>query len=183
MSVDEVVREALSDKVFYKNSGGGVTITGGEVLMQAAFARKILEQMKINDIHTIVETTGYGDLEDLLSLVPVTNQFYFDYKLGDPADFEKHTGGDVDVVLRNLTALRDITDRITLRFPLIPGITDTPENVASCYRLAVKLRIRHLHLLPYNSSAGAKYSWIGAHYPLTGLKPRENLYQDRKSVV
>ena len=178
MTVEEVVREALSDKVFYKNSGGGVTITGGEVLVQAPFARQILEQMKKNDIHTIVETSGYGELEDLLSLAEVTDLFYFDFKLGDPDEFERYAGGNLDVVLRNLVALRDKTDRITMRFPLIPGITDTPENVASCYSLAVKLQIGNVHLLPYNLSSEAKYSWIGAHYSLSELQPRERLFQE-----
>lgn len=183
MTVDEVLAEALSDKVFYNNSGGGVTLTGGEVLQQADFARQILVQLKKNGVNTIVETSGYGSREDLLSLVDATDMFYFDYKLGSQELFEKFVGGNLEVVLCNLKALRQMTDGILLRIPLIPGITDTAGNVLKCYELAVELQIHSVQLLPYNFSAGAKYCWIGKEYSLPDLKPREHIYEELLSMA
>jgi len=164
MALSDVVNEALEDKVFYKNSGGGVTITGGEVLYQPAFTRRILQALKEENIHTIVETSGFGREQDIISLAPFTDIFYYDFKLGDKELFEKYTGGNLETILENLTALRKKTDGIVLRIPLIPGITDSIENITSAYRIAHELEISTVHLLPYNASADAKYDWCGRIY-------------------
>ncbi|HEY5584336.1 MAG TPA: glycyl-radical enzyme activating protein [Ruminiclostridium sp.] len=177
-TVDEVVNEALEDRVFYKNSGGGVTLTGGEVLYQPAFTRRILQALKKEGVHTIVETSGFGSKQDLIDLVPFTDVFYYDFKLGEKELFKKYTGGDLNVVLENLVALRKRTDSIVLRVPLIPGITDSIENITSAYEIANKLKIGLVHLLPYNSSADAKYDWCGKIYPLGKLNARSGLYEE-----
>ena len=178
MTADEVVREALADRVFYENSGGGVTLSGGEVLSQAAFARNVLSQLKGEGIHTLVETSGFGREEALLSLAEVTDLFYFDFKLADSGMFRRFTGGDPEVVMRNLKSLRAVTDHIVLRIPLIPGITDTAENISAGFALACELGIQSVHLLPYNASAGAKYAWTGREYPLGLLEAREGLHEE-----
>ena len=180
MTLDEVVNEALEDMAFYKNSGGGVTLTGGEVLCQPAFTLRILQALKKEEVqvHTIVETSGFGNKRDLIDLVPYTDIFYFDYKLGKKELFKKYTGGDWDVVLENLKALREKTQSIVLRIPLIPGITDSVENINSAYEVANKLKIGVVHLLPYNSSADAKYDWCGMNYSLGKLSARPGLYEE-----
>lgn len=178
MTLEEVVNEALEDKAFYKNSGGGVTLTGGEVLCQPAFTLRILKALKKEGVHTIAETSGFGDKQALVDLVPFTDIFYFDYKLGKKELFKKYTGGDLDVVIENLEALRKKTESIVLRIPLIPGITDSEENIAPAYELANKLEIEEVHLLPYNSSADAKYDWCGKSYTLGRLSTRPGLYEE-----
>jgi pyruvate formate lyase activating enzyme len=183
MTVDQAVKEALSDEVFYKNSGGGITITGGEILLQATFARQVLEKVKMHDIHTIIETSGYGPKQDLLSFVEVTDVFYFDFKLGEPEQFKKYVGGSLEVVLNNLKALREKTNSIVLRIPLIPGITDTRENILAGYQLAQEMEIPTVHLMQYNSIADAKYDWIGKKYTLYGLEPREKLIEELLSLA
>ena len=169
MDVEQVVQEALQDRIFYQNSGGGVTISGGEVLRQAEFALEILRRLRCEDIHTIVETAGAGKRDALLDMVPYVNCFYYDYKLGDPALFRRYIGGMYDVVFDNLRALSDKTNKIVLRVPLIPGITDSEENVKGAYSCALSLGIAQVHLLPYNPSAGAKYEWCGLKYELEAL--------------
>lgn len=175
MTVEEAERELLADRIFYKNSGGGVTVSGGECLMQAEFTGALLAGLKKEKIHTIVETSGYGRRQDLLNLAEYTDLFYYDYKLADEELFRRYTGGELRVVSENLCALRKKTDRIVLRIPMIPGITDTAENVDAIYRIAEELKIREVHLLPYNESAGAKYEWCGKTYGLEGLTG--NLHQ------
>lgn len=162
----QAAREVTADKPFFKNSGGGVTISGGEVLTQAEFVTEILRLLKMEQIHTIVETSGYGDTESLLKMAAYTDTFFYDFKLGDKEKFRHYIGGDVDVVLSNLKKLRNRTDRIVLRLPVIPGITDTPENIDSLYETARENKIREIHFLPYNTSAGAKYEWCGRTYTL-----------------
>ena len=134
MTVEAAAGELLRDRVFYRNSGGGVTISG-----------------------------------DLLELAEYADEFYYDYKLADEELFEYYTGGKLRVVSENLGALRKKTDRIVLRIPMIPGITDTEENVDEIYRIAAALQIEQIHLLPYNESAGAKYEWCGRAYELEGI--------------
>lgn len=175
MQVDEIMQEILPDKVYFKNSGGGVTLSGGEVLLQPEFADRILRRLKEEGIHTIVETSGFGSQEALLRLADSTDIFYYDYKLGEPEKFSYYTGGDLNVVLKNLQALRNKTDAITIRIPLIPGITDTKENVKRAYETAQKLNIKMIHLLPYNTAAGAKYEWCGRSYELGELEPVKDL--------
>lgn len=176
LSVEDVIREVLPDKIFYDNSGGGVTISGGECLMQAQFTLRLLKELKMAGVHTIVETSGYGKQSELLSLAEYTDIFYYDFKLGEEALFRKYTEGDLRVVLDNLTALRKKTAQIVLRVPLIPQITDTQENVRMAYETAVRLQLAEVHLLPYNQSAGAKYEWCGREYGLgERVQKRETL--------
>lgn len=165
-TAEEVAKEVLADAVFFQKSGGGVTLSGGEVLMQAEFAYEILKILKAHKIHTIVETAGYGTEESLLKLAEYTDVFYYDFKLGDKEAFAKYVQGDLDIVTENLRALRRVTPNIVLRMPVIPNITDTEENVRSLYRTAQELSIGRVHFLPYNTSAGAKYEWCGEQFLL-----------------
>lgn len=166
MTVEDVMREVLPNQIFYQNSGGGVTISGGEVLAQAEFTLELLKELKAQGIHTIVETSGYGRKEHLLEWIPYTDLFYYDFKLAKEEDFLKYTGGDVKIVLENLKELRKHTDKIVLRVPMIPDITDTKENIEAMYQWAEELSIKEVHLLPYNTAAGAKYEWCGRDYTL-----------------
>lgn len=166
MTDEEAVRELAADRIFYKNSGGGVTISGGECLLQAEFVLAVLKGLRKEEIQVIVETSGYGDQDALLEMAEDVQMFYYDYKLGDPEAFRRYTKGELAVVLGNLEELRKRTDAITLRIPLIPGITDTQDNILHAYKLARELSIGEIHFLPYNRSAGAKYEWCGREYTL-----------------
>ncbi len=183
MKVEEIMEEVLADRVFFQNSGGGVTLSGGEILLQAEFAGRLLSRLKKEGIHTIVETSGYGATQELLHLAKYVDIFYYDYKLGDRSEFEHYIGGDLSVVLHNLERLREVTEAIVLRIPLIPGITDTKSNIESAYQTALRLNITEIHLLPYNAAAGAKYEWCGRTYELGDLKPDFKLYDELKNMA
>lgn len=167
-SLKELVEELLADRAFFENSGGGVTLTGGEVLMQAPFAYALLTELKKESIHTLVETSGYGDRDALLALSEVTDLFYFDFKLWDEDAFAFYTGGDVRIVKRNLESLVQTGSEIVLRVPLIHGITDTVKNIEALFGTAKANGIQQIHLLPYNIAAPEKYAWLGRNYPLDG---------------
>jgi len=166
VSVEDVMREVLPDRPFFRNSGGGVTLTGGEVLLQPAFALALLKELKQNDIHTIVETSGYGDTDDLLSFCAYTDIFYYDFKLWDAEQFKRYTGGDVRVVQTNLAALAKRHAHVVLRAPMIPGVTDTDGNADALYETAIRYGVAEVHLLRYNASAPEKYAWLDRPFPL-----------------
>lgn len=168
----DVAAEALEDTQFYRNSGGGVTLSGGEVLFQPEFATDILRKVKTQSVNTIVETSGNGRKLDLLAMVPYVDTFYYDYKLADAALLREYTGANISLIRQNLEALRNATDNIVLRVPLIPGISDTYENLKNTVDIAHKLEISTVHLLPYNYSAGAKYEWCGLTFGMSGSLPQ-----------
>jgi pyruvate formate lyase activating enzyme len=169
VSVDDLAEELLADKIFFSNSGGGVTLSGGEVLAQAKFASLLIRRLKSYGVHVIVETSGYGSSANMLLVAEDADEIYFDFKLFEEKAFKALTGGNVEVVTRNLELLAATGKDVTLRVPLIPGITDTEENVLHAYETAKKLNVKEVHLLPYNASSGAKYAWIGREYSLGGI--------------
>lgn len=173
ISSEEVIAEAVQDEVFYRNSGGGVTLTGGEVLYQPDFAQEIIMGLKQLDIHTIVETSGMGNWKYLEQMVPYTDQFYYDIKTIDPDKHVKFTGASNKSIIDNLQRLAQKTQNITIRVPLIPGYNDSCDDVCSIYNHILKLNLRNIHLLPYNASAGAKYEWLGLEY-LPGEQKRQS---------
>ena len=178
MTAQEVISEGIQDQVFYRNSGGGVTLTGGEVLYQPFFAMEILKGLKEHRIHTIVETSGFGDWNHLEEISKYTDIFYYDVKVIDDELHKQYTGASNQVILRNLTQLSSFHDEIVIRIPLIPGYTDTIENVTAIYHLAAELKIRQIHLLPYNPSAPAKYEWVDRTYKLGTLPTQDNEYPE-----
>lgn len=177
-TTEEVVQEGIQDKVFYKNSGGGVTLTGGEVLFQPLFAIEVLKGFKANDIHTIVETCGFGEWEHLKAICTYTDTFYYDVKVVDEELHRRFTDVSNRSILSNLAHLAQETDKIVLRVPLIPNYTDTIQNITAAYQLAIDYGIQHVHLLPYNPSAGAKYEWVNRPYIPGNLKMQDNSYLD-----
>ena len=142
-SAADVAGEALEDKLFFVNSGGGVTISGGEPLMQPLFTLEILKLLKNAGVHTIVETSGCGAESDLLEMARYADCFYYDFKLSDAGMYSRYIGDglSLSLTMNNLKKLRGITDGIVLRAPLIPGITDTEANLHGAVDLAIELEI------------------------------------------
>lgn len=170
--VDEILAEIMQDKVFFQTSGGGVTLSGGEVLFQSEFALAILECLHAEGISAVVETSGWGKWEDLASLSPVTDYFYYDIKSLSPEKHLRFTGADHHIILENLQKLSQLRDGkgIVLRVPLIPGHNDSNDDVVSVYALASACNLDQVHLLPYNTSASAKYEWLARMYMPGDLK-------------
>lgn len=175
-SVDQLLAEVLPDKPFYQMSGGGVTASGGEILMQSDFLFDFFSRLKGENIHTLAETSGYGEQKNLLKLADVTDIFYFDFKLWDPDAFRYYTGGDIEVIKNNLRALSLTGKDIVLRVPVIHGITDTDSNIMDLFRVADEYGLKSIQLLPYNQSAPEKYGWVGRPYSLNGnLSPGDRI--------
>lgn len=158
VSVDEVVTEINKDIIFYDESGGGVTFSGGEPLMQENFLTALLQACRVNAIHIVVDTCGYAPYSVFQKINPLVDLYLFDLKIIDDADHLKYTGISNFSIFKNLSQLIDDQKNIRLRFPLIPGITDTKENLNQMIEFIQKLKMNlPLDLLPYNKIAESKY--------------------------
>jgi pyruvate formate lyase activating enzyme len=168
---------------FYRNSGGGVTFTGGEPLSQPEFLVDILLECKKAGIHTAVETCGYCRQADLKEIIPLVDLFLFDIKLIDPEKHRKYTGKSNQVILDNLTFLSTQKKQIIIRFPLIPGITDTDENINDVALLMKKLGLSDINLEPYHSLGNAKYNELGINFSFDGLADETGYPADRLEQI
>lgn len=157
MSVGEVVEVVLKDRIFYDDSGGGVTFSGGEPLQQSDFLRAALEACQSRGIHTAVDTCGLAPEEDLLSVAEVTDLFLFDVKMLDDSRHRRYTGVSNRQILANLKALGRRGQRIWMRVPVIPGVNDDAENLEATAELAASIpSVERVCLLPYHPLGESK---------------------------
>lgn len=162
MSVQEVIDEVLKDKVFYSNSGGGLTLSGGEPLMQIDFACELLKQAKQNGIHTCIETCGFAKTEDILRIAEYTDIFLYDWKLTDDSLHKKYTGVSNGAILDNLLRIDSIGAKIIIRCPIIPSVNDTQEHFTGIAQVANALaNILAVEIEPYHSLGNNKYKKLG----------------------
>lgn len=142
---------------------GGVTFSGGEPLLQAPFLLDLIEQL--DDIHLLLDTSGYGSERDFRRVAERMNLIYFDLKLIDPALHRTFTGCDNAPILRNLSLLSAMNVPFVIRVPLVPGVTDTDKNLTAIARTVSGLpRPVQVDLLPYNHAAGGKYRAAGMEF-------------------
>lgn len=142
---------------------GGVTFSGGEPLSQAEFVAETIDQL--DNLHVLLDTSGYGSPDAFELLARRANLIYFDLKSSQPAIFKSYCGGNLDVVLANLDRLHEIPTPVVIRIPLIPGVTDTPDNLTGIARRVANLPgLLRVDLLPFNHLAGAKYPQVGRDY-------------------
>lgn len=189
MSTGEVMDEVKRDRIFYSESGGGVTFSGGEPLNQPEFLIDLMKECRKENFHTVLDTTGYTDTETIRMILPWTDLFLYDLKLMDKADHIKYTGVSNKSILENLSFLITGNQPVVIRIPVVPGITDTAKNIRglksflamykSADNNASKLK---LSLLPYHSIAKNKYERFQIENRLKELKDvqKESLLPLRK---
>ncbi|MDH3889692.1 MAG: glycyl-radical enzyme activating protein [candidate division Zixibacteria bacterium] len=148
---DDVIDAVARDVPYYDQSGGGVTFTGGEPLMQFEFLTELLKACRRRSIHTAVDTTGYAPGEKIRSIVELVGLFLYDLKIMDAKLHQEHVGVSNRLILDNLKMLADLGCAIIIRVPMIPGITDTPENIeAICAFVKPLSQIDQISLLEYH---------------------------------
>lgn len=163
-SVDEVIKEVLKDKVFYEQSNGGVTVSGGEPLMQINFIEELLKRLKQEKINTAVDTCGAVDFETLERAAKYTDLFLYDLKLMDDEKHKEYTGVSNKNILENLKKLSKIHQNINLRMPIIEGVNDDNGHIEKTIELLKDLNIKKINLLPYHNIAKHKYEKLGLVY-------------------
>lgn len=172
MTPDEVVAAVLKDAAFYRNSGGGVTFSGGEPLAQPAFLEACLRGCREAGIATAVSTTGYTTPEVLDAIEPLVDLFLFDLKLADTAQHAVWTGVGNEPVFRSLATLASrCPEKLVLRLPLVPGATDAPQNLATLVDRLAELGLGAVQVAPYHGLGADKYADFGRAPPMSPPPP------------
>ena len=161
IDVAKALRIAMEDQAFYAQSGGGVTVSGGEPLLQADFVWDLFTELKRQGIHTAVDTCGNVSWKAFEKVLPVADMFLFDVKHIDSQAHKRLTGAGNERILENLRKLSDAGARIEIRMPLVPGCNDDEKTLAGIGEMLGKLRIERMKVLPYHSMARSKYQALG----------------------
>ena len=180
-TVDETLDIVLKDEAFYKNSGGGVTLSGGEVLSQSEFASKFLKKAKEHGINTAIETSGFAGWDRLESVLRYTDLVLYDLKHVSEDMHIKYTGADNRLILENLKNTLSRDKKVIVRIPMIPGVNMDPETIDDYIKLLADLRIIEVNLLPFHQLGQSKYSMIGMDYTFKDIKPP--LFEDVEAVA
>jgi len=186
MTVEEVLAEVERDKPFYRNSGGGVTVGGGEPLMQSEFVTKFLKKCHERFISTAIETNGYVSWESLKGILEYVDLIYYDVKHMDPLRHKELTGVTNDLILRNAKRIFTSTmdSQIIIRVPILPGCNDSKENIEATIRFVAESGGKMIELLPYHKFGISKYSQYGLQYELNEIESptKEDMQRLRKIV-
>ena len=171
MTVKDVMDYILEDTEFYEESGGGVTISGGEPLLQCEFCAALAKECRKRGINTIIDTAGNVPFACFEALIPYTDSFFFDIKGSNAADYSEKTGGDFARITRNLKELVCLGCDITVRIPVIPNYDDSAEYLETCADLLLDIGITKLALLPFHRLGSAKYNALGQTYKYAETPP------------
>jgi pyruvate formate lyase activating enzyme len=164
--------ELARDRPFYRESGGGVTFSGGEPLRQPAFVRELLARCRREKIHTAVDTSGQAPYAVLEGILPLTDLFLYDLKLVDDARHRRLTGVSNRLLLDNLSKLSASGCALAIRVPLVPGCNDGRADLGAMADFCAALPRRHpVHLLPYHRGYAGKARRLGLDDPLAGTMP------------
>lgn len=184
MTVNEVIAKVEKDQIFYRRGGGGITLSGGEILMQAPFATRILQEAWKRLIHTAVETCAFGLWADLRDILAYSNLAFIDIKHIDSFFHQKITGCSNQQILENIRQAAayflELKRHLIFRLAVVPGINDSFENLQGiAYFLKELPGHWELNLLPYHRYGISKYDWLGLEYQLMDVEPptRERLLE------
>lgn len=175
VTVREAMQPVLDDYPYYRRSGGGLTLSGGEMLLQPQFARGLLMYAHRFGINTAVETTGCAPFEVIEELLPHIDYVLMDIKHMDGAKHKAFTTKDNSLILENAPKIAARAGSMTVRVPVIPTFNDTEAEIAEIARFAASLpNVRQIHLLPYHRLGTDKYAGLGRTYTLMGLTPPDD---------
>ena len=172
VTVEEVLDKVLQDMPYYRRSGGGMTLSGGESLMQPEFAAALLRGAKESGLNTAMESTGFAPFETIQKLLPWLDLYLMDIKHIDSAKHKAFTGQPNELILENAKKIAAHAKELIIRVPVIPTFNDTVEEIRQIAQFAAELPgVRRLHLLPYHRLGQDKYQRLGREYTLAGLEP------------
>lgn len=163
-TVPELMLEIEKDHSFYEHSGGGVTLSGGEVMVQIDFVEQLIKACRNRGISVVIDTCGYAPSGNFLRIVNAVDLFLYDIKLMEPDLHHQYTGQDNALILSNLRLVSDQGGKIDLRLPLIEGINTRDEDIQRVIDFARPLHIYSIHLLPYHDIGKGKYHKLSVEY-------------------
>lgn len=178
---EEILEKVKRDRLFMDHSGGGVTFSGGEPLMQPRFVLQTLTLLKREGFHTAVDTSGYVSRETLQSVMPVTDLFLYDIKQLHPELHRKFVGAENELIISNLDMLLEAGKEVMLRIPVIPGVSDSTAYMRELRDfIAVRNNgnIREINLLPYHKTGSSKYRRFDIEDRMQGVDQLTNKHLD-----
>lgn len=181
ITVQELFEEIKKDQGFFNRSGGGVTFSGGEPLMQPEFLKEIAKLCKENGIKTAMESCGCGDIEKFGPAMKYIDFMYFDVKHMDPEIHKKLTGMSNEMILKNLKGINDMgTTEIVIRTPVIPGYNDSEDNIIATAEMLNDLNmVKGYELLAYHNLGENKYDALGRKYELHNVEKPSTEFMNR----
>ncbi|CAM3136211.1 glycyl-radical enzyme activating protein [Streptobacillus ratti] len=168
-SVDELLKEVLKDEIFFNTSGGGVTLSGGEILSQPKFVIEFLKKLKENDINTAIETCGIGNTKLLKKILEKTDTVLFDLKIMNNDKSKEVIGVNSSLIIKNFEVACK-NNYVIPRIPFIPGYTDSIQNIDEILKIVLKNNIKEIHILPYHNYGVSKYELLDRIYKLSDTK-------------
>ena len=172
VTAEDIMPEILADVTYFRRSGGGVTLSGGEVLAQPEFAKELLKACKENGLHTAIETTLNAPWEDVEKILPYLDLVLMDVKHLDSAKHKRFTGVPNERILENAKKLAATGVELIIRTPVIPTFNDTPEEIKAISNFAASLQgVKEHHLLPYHRLGQDKYTGLSRTYALSEITP------------
>lgn len=172
VTVGEIMQEVLRDMPYYRRSGGGITLSGGECLVQPEFSAAILAAAKEYGLNTAIESTGCADFSKIQLLLPHLDLYLMDIKHTNSEKHKAFTGVDNRLILENARRIAESAKKLIIRVPVIPTFNDTPEEIRGIAEFAASLPgVEEIHLLPYHRLGQDKYAGLGREYTLKHISP------------
>lgn len=182
-TIEDIIDVLKRDKVFYETSNGGITLSGGEVLLQQPFAYELLQACKKEGFHTAIESTLGVQIQDAKRLVSLVDVFLIDLKIMDPKQSQHVCGINIQLVKENIRNLLALNTNIIIRIPLIPKYTTSKENIQSIIRFMQLEDLKEVHLLPYHNLGETKYNSLNLTYSLYDLEAiSDKMVEDIKQM-
>lgn len=176
VTVEEVMEEIKKDLPYYHRSGGGVTLSGGEALLQPEFAVSLLRDCQEFGINTAMETAGFTSFEVIKEYIPYIDYFLMDIKHMNSRKHEEFIGKPNELILENARKIAEAGANLIIRVPVVPAFNHTKDEIRAIATFAKSLpEVKELHLLPYHRLGQDKYLGLGREYSLENIEPMDNL--------
>jgi len=184
VTVEQLLAVVEKDVLFFDESGGGVTVSGGEPLLQIDFLEQLLRALKSRSVHTVVDTTGYAAFDRLKRILPFVDLWLYDLKIMNDALHRKYTGVSNRTIIKNLLQLYEEQAPLLIRVPLIPHLTDGDDNLQAIARFIASVdRTIPVELLQYNHFAESKYERLGQPLPGGSKQPQSAETMEQKRDI
>lgn len=171
MTAEEIFAVVIRDADYFRQTNGGLTLSGGEALLHIDALQPLLQSCQAHQISVAFETCGHVPSENIVKALPWTERFLFDVKTTDGEKFRRFTGGNLDLVLNNLQIIaKHDAQKLIIRVPVIPSLNHTTEEIRTIMDLTLRLGITRLDLLPYHTLGMTKYAQLGQEYPFPEKK-------------
>lgn len=185
ITAEQVLEKILQDRIYYRRSGGGVTLSGGEMLCQADFSAAILRGCKEEGINTAVESTGFAPFSQIEKCLPYIDTYLMDIKHMDSAKHKEFTTQPNELILENAPKIAKAVNKLIVRVPVVPTFNDTVQEITDIAKFAKTLdRVGEMHLLPYHRFGSDKYKGLGRAYTMENIEtPSDEKMQELKTAV